>query len=60
MQKPPRIPKELLDHLTQLFPVRPPETSQSDREIWIEVGRQKIIAYLKTSYEAQQKRGEII
>ena len=60
MLKKPLISKDLIAHLTELFPVRPPEPDDTDREIWMEVGRQRLITYLKSTYDNQQKRGEFI
>ena len=59
-QRTPIITQELIDYLTTLHPLRSPDPLAPDREIWIEAGRQKLIAHLKTLYEQQNKRGEII
>lgn len=49
----PLISKGLVDWLSELHPNRCPNPSESDREIWIEVGRQDVIRKLRTEYENQ-------
>lgn len=48
------VPKSLVDHLKKCFPLKAPTVKQSDREIWMEAGRQDIIEKI----EAWHKRIE--
>lgn len=43
----PEVPEDLVLYLIATNPVRPPQLTESEREIFIEVGRQEIIAWLK-------------
>lgn len=49
---PPPIPEvgalsAVLDYLEYRHPLRPPDLSQSNREIWMMVGRQQILQVLR-------------
>jgi hypothetical protein len=46
------IPKPLLDHLKKSFPLRAPKADQSDREIWMEAGRQDLINRIEQWHKA--------
>ena len=59
MTRTPRITADLLDYLASVYPLRPPQPSQSDREIWITAGQQYLIEHLKKLYEKQTTRGEL-
>lgn len=54
----PHVPSALIDYLASAHPLRNPTTSQSDRDIWIEVGKQELIEGLRTIYKAQQEAGD--
>lgn len=55
----PRITNDLLGYLRFTFPLRPPQPSQTDREIWIAAGQQYLIEHLEALYEKQTTRGEL-
>lgn len=42
---------EVLKALKQSFPLHPPRLTQSDREIWMEAGRQHLIEYLQYEFD---------
>ncbi len=46
------VPKSLVDHLKKVFPLKPPQAKQSDREIWMEAGRQELISKIETWHKA--------
>lgn len=46
-QKLPNVPAELLSWLRKTFPLRPPDITAPNREVWREAGRQHIIDYLE-------------
>lgn len=49
------IPKDLLEDIQRLFPNRCPKEQDSERRIWMEVGKQELIEFLKVQYQRQQK-----
>jgi hypothetical protein len=49
------IPEVLITGLKKAFPLRIPEPTQTDRDIWIEVGRQKLISQLEQVHNLQKK-----
>lgn len=49
------IEKHLIDALTEQFPNRVPEISDTDREVWAKVGEQRVIDFLKRVYEEQNE-----
>ena len=51
--KSPGVSKDLIEYLEKNNPNRCPNISDSDREIWIAVGVQKVIAHLRKLYEIQ-------
>ena len=59
MTRTPRITADLLDYLAFVYPLRPPQPSQTDREIWITAGQQYLIEHLRKLYEKQTIRGEL-
>lgn len=59
MTRTPRITADLLDYLAFVYPLRPPQPSQTDREIWIAAGQQYLIEHLAALYEKQTIRGEL-
>lgn len=54
----PDIPLDLLEALELSFPQRCPDHRMSDREIWIEVGKCKLVEWLRSKFNHQQKRRE--
>ena len=55
MSELPPISKELLDALIARFPLSIPDKADTDREIWIEVGKQQFLAFLKHQFNEQTK-----
>lgn len=51
----PPLSNQLIKALEKAFPMRMPELKMSDREIWMEVGIQKVIAYLKEQKNRQEE-----
>lgn len=51
----PPISKDLIDVLEALFPDKCPDINDSDRKIWIDVGQQKVIRFLKHQFKLQQE-----
>lgn len=47
----PRVSKELVERLEELFPDRCPTVKDSDRTIWINVGRADVVRFLRMKYE---------
>jgi hypothetical protein len=53
MQTPPYIPPELIDWLAGLYPDRCPDTSMSEREIWMSAGAAALIRRLRLEHARQ-------
>lgn len=49
----PPIPKALMDELNLRFPEKTPLMSDTDREIWANVGRRSVIQFLNKEFERQ-------
>tara|TARA_A100001391_G_scaffold199465_1_gene182450 strand:+ start:731 stop:943 length:213 start_codon:yes stop_codon:yes gene_type:complete len=45
--------EETIGYLKRLFPLKSPKIDMSDREIWIEVGRQEIIEFLQRTLDKE-------
>lgn len=54
--KTPYISDELIEFLDKMYPERTPETSWTDREIWVKVGERKVVRKLKQMAEDQIQR----
>jgi len=53
----PKVSKALLDVLHQMVPERCPDSSESDRDIWIYSGQRQIVRFLQTKFDEQQEIG---
>lgn len=53
----PKLSKALLDVLHQMVPERCPDSSESDRDIWIYSGQRQIVRFLQTKLDEQQEIG---
>ena len=51
----PRITKEQVDALVELIPKELPNLSDTDREVWYNVGRQSVVSLLLEIYEIQNE-----
>ena len=51
----PHIPIEIIEYLEQVNPIRLPEVHESERVIFVEVGRQQIINQLRQLYNKQNQ-----
>ena len=51
----PTVPEALLRELDRRFPERCPDPKDSDREIWIEVGRRQVVRFLLKQFEIQNQ-----
>ena len=51
----PRITKEQVDALVELIPKDLPNLSDTDREVWYNVGRQSVVSLLLEIYELQNE-----
>lgn len=50
------VSQEFIKELDELFPERCPSKTDSDRDIWINVGRREMINFIKAAYQKQEKR----
>ncbi|WP_067516889.1 hypothetical protein [Endozoicomonas ascidiicola] len=50
----PPIPKALLTALRTRFPLRNPQVTVSERELWMEVGKQDLLEFLEFHLQKQQ------
>ena len=51
----PRITKAQVDALVELIPKDLPNLSDTDREVWYNVGRQSVVSLLLEIYEIQNE-----
>jgi len=51
----PRVTKTLLKELESRFPNRCPRVEDSEREIWIAVGRRQVVELMKEKFDEQTK-----
>lgn len=49
----PAVSKELYETLDALFPLKSPEMSWNERQIWIMVGQREVLNFLKHCRELQ-------
>jgi hypothetical protein len=45
------IRPELMEALEQLYPARPPNPQDSEREIWMKAGERRLVEVLKAKYQ---------
>lgn len=50
-----RIPPELLQQLSAMFPNRVPDINTPDREVWAKVGEQRVIDWLRHQFNLQNE-----
>lgn len=55
MKELPTIPEDLLLALEDAFPDRAPEGDETERKLWINCGSVKVIRFLRTAYEEQNR-----
>jgi hypothetical protein len=53
--KKPIIEEQLLQYLSEMFPDQVPNINDHDREVWAQVGVQRVIRHLKGIYEEQNE-----
>jgi hypothetical protein len=53
----PKVSKAVVDVLHQLVPERCPDSSESDRDIWIYSGQRQLVRFLQAKFDEQQERG---
>lgn len=58
-QATPVILKPFLMWLERIFPLKPPNPDDSDREVWMKAGEQRVLTKLRHEYNEQNKRGDI-
>lgn len=51
----PNIPQDLMKALEERFPERCPNPKNTEREIWIEVGKRELVRFLKSQFDSQNK-----
>jgi len=52
----PKVPKALLDALDKMVPERCPDSSESDRDIWLYSGQRHLVRFLKQRFEEQTEK----
>lgn len=48
---------ELMDNLDSLYPPRPADPKDSDREIWMKAEERRLVEVLRSKYEEAQEDG---
>lgn len=51
----PRISKDLIEFLNTLAPLRTPQVSTPERQVWVDVGRRQIVDQIEQLYADQEK-----
>lgn len=51
----PVVPQDLLEALEKRFPDRCPDPQWTDREIWMRVGEQRVIRFLRSVFNQQNE-----
>lgn len=51
----PPIPKALMDELNLRFPEKTPLMTDTDREIWANVGRRSVVKFLNAEFARQNE-----
>lgn len=46
---------ELLDTLESLYPARPPDPKDTEREIWMKAGERRLVEVLRAKFEEAQE-----
>lgn len=54
----PKVSKALVDVLHQLVPERCPDSSESDRDIWIYSGQRQLVRFLQAKLDEQLESGK--
>lgn len=51
------VSRELLEALDKLYPTRPPDPKDSDREIWMKAGERRLLDVLWAKLEEAEEEG---
>lgn len=51
------LSRELLEALDKLYPARPPDPKDSDREIWLKAGERRLLDVLWAKLEEAEEEG---
>lgn len=51
------LSRDLLDALESLYPARPPDPKDSEREIWMKAGERRAVEVLKAKYQEAEDEG---
>jgi hypothetical protein len=51
------VSKELLEALDKLYPARPPDPKDSDREIWMKAGERRLVDVLRAKLQEAEEEG---
>lgn len=60
MERLPELSLDLIDELDKTFPLMLPSIHQSEREIWLEVGKRSVVEYLLAMKKNQVKRRRLL
>ena len=52
----PKLSKALLDALDKMVPERCPDSSESDRDIWLYSGQRHLVRFLQQRFEEQTEK----
>lgn len=51
------VSKELLEALDKLYPARPPDPKDPDREIWMKAGERRLVDVLRAKLQEAEEEG---
>ena len=52
----PPVTQELIEFLKEIYPIRMPKLTETEREIFVRVGHQEVIRTLEKFYAEQERR----
>lgn len=52
----PRVTKQLVEKLSELFPDRCPRLDDPDRNVWYKSGQASVVRFLESVYKDQQEK----
>jgi hypothetical protein len=52
----PRVTKQLIERLQELFPDRCPRLDESDRNVWYKSGQAAVVRFLESVHKDQQEK----
>lgn len=52
--------EDFLDALEELYPARPPDPKDTDREIWMKAGERRVVEVLRAKFNEATERHQVL